>query len=169
MLSKLNITSVLTVVPELKIPYDLKVFTHKVLPVEDVEIFDISQFFDEAVEFIRENLKTRNVLVHCWAGTNRSSTILVAYLIAEKKMDVLTAIKYARSKRRIIAGPSPGFYKQLEACQKRLAKAATSDGTSIGKAKEVVSATETSTQIKESKTTSVGESNSKEKTLSETK
>ena len=118
-----NITSVLTVARGLGMSFDKKKFTHKVIPAEDAEIFNIAPFFDEGVEFIRENLKTRNVLVHCKAGMSRSTTLVLAYLLAEKRIRFDEALAYAKSRRTRIAGPNSGFAKQLRTYEQQLLKA----------------------------------------------
>ena len=53
---------------------------------DDSETADISKHFKKAHEFIDENLKTRNVLVHCQAGVSRSATIVISYIMKELKL-----------------------------------------------------------------------------------
>ena len=119
-LKDLNITSVLTVASDLGLVFNPKEFTHKVIPAEDYETFSIIKYFEEAVTFIRENIKTRNVLVHCHAGMSRSSTMVIAYLMTEKKMELEESLKYHRSRRSRIAGPNSGFAKQLQVYEETL-------------------------------------------------
>lgn len=51
------------------------------VPAVDHESFDLSQYFDVANEFIDEERKRTNVLVHCMAGISRSVTLVIAFMI----------------------------------------------------------------------------------------
>ena len=42
-----------------------KIANHKQIKIEDFNVADIIKYFDETYEFIEENLKNSNVLVHC--------------------------------------------------------------------------------------------------------
>ena len=61
-------------------------------PIEDIE---------EAVDFIDSVLKSKNgvVYVHCKAGRSRSSMMLAAYFIRERKMTAEVAYNFLKSKR----------------------------------------------------------------------
>jgi len=83
----------------------------------------IIQYFDKTFDFINKHIhKGENVLVHCWAGISRSSTIVLNYIIRKmyQNNDVTTCpcrlidevIEYTRKKRSII-NPNDGFKKQL--------------------------------------------------------
>jgi atypical dual specificity phosphatase len=55
---------------------------------------------DKAVNFIEKNLKNNQAtMVHCAAGKGRTGTILVAYMMKFKNMDVKQAIESIRNKR----------------------------------------------------------------------
>ena len=51
------------------------------------------------------------VYVHCQAGVSRSASIVLAFLMMKRSMDVLEAVKTVREKREIF--PNDGFLKQL--------------------------------------------------------
>jgi protein-tyrosine phosphatase len=51
------------------------------VPAVDHESFDISYYFEDANNFIDEERKRTNVLVHCMAGISRSVSLVIAYLI----------------------------------------------------------------------------------------
>jgi protein tyrosine phosphatase len=80
-----------------------------VICINDDEYSDISQHFDKCIEFIKSADK---VLVHCSAGVSRSVSIVIAYLVREKKMSVDDALVFIRTKRKR-ANPNIGFMSQL--------------------------------------------------------
>jgi thiol-disulfide isomerase/thioredoxin len=91
-------------------------------PLNDSPSENIYRIFDETYKFIDENIKAgKNVLVNCWAGVSRSSTIVLNYIIRKMyeqgqtispNRTVMTALLSARSRRPVIA-PNYGFMSQL--------------------------------------------------------
>jgi dual specificity phosphatase 12 len=69
------------------------------LPAQDIDHYDISQFFKTSYTFIEEARRHTNVLVHCIAGVSRSATIVAAYLIKKESMTAENAIKLLQSRR----------------------------------------------------------------------
>lgn len=61
----------------------------------------------------------KQVLVNCWAGVSRSTTIVLAYLIYKNKWSVQDALSFVRSKRPIV-NPNYGFIVQLYNLQDKL-------------------------------------------------
>ena len=51
------------------------------------------------------------VYVHCQQGISRSATIVLAFLMLKRSMDVIEAVKTVREKREIF--PNDGFLRQL--------------------------------------------------------
>ena len=101
---------------------DIKYFG---IPGSDEESFDLSEYFDQGADFIREAIGTRDnpnkngkILVHCMAGVSRSATIVLVYMIRDHQMDLLDALKTARRKRYIY--PNDGFLQQLIDYSKKL-------------------------------------------------
>lgn len=95
-------------------------FTYKILPLLDKDSEDIKKYFDEAAAFIHEIIEsTKKVLVHCFAGKSRSTTIMMAYLIKYKKMSVKEALAAIKEKRSQVC-PNSGFMKQLIEYHKEL-------------------------------------------------
>ncbi|XP_046849214.1 dual specificity protein phosphatase 1B-like [Xenia sp. Carnegie-2017] len=64
----------------------------------------------EAISFIHNGLTKGNVLVHCAQGKSRSSTVVIAYVMASKKLSLNDALKLVQEKRKM-AQPNPGFMK----------------------------------------------------------
>jgi protein-tyrosine phosphatase len=57
----------------------------KVILAQDLYTYDISKHFEEAYQFIDEQVQLgKNVLVHCHAGVSRSAALLAAYLIKSR-------------------------------------------------------------------------------------
>jgi protein-tyrosine phosphatase len=55
----------------------------------------------------------QKVLVNCFAGVSRSSTIVIAYLMYRYNLLLEEAFQFVKSKR-IIIQPNPGFISQLK-------------------------------------------------------
>ncbi|XP_023804957.1 dual specificity phosphatase DUPD1 [Oryzias latipes] len=87
---------------------------------EDVQTFDLSQYFFSAAQFIHETLSDaqNKLLVHCVMGRSRSATLFLAYLMIYENMTVVDAIEHVKKRRRII--PNWGFLKQLRELDQQL-------------------------------------------------
>ncbi|KAL4506869.1 hypothetical protein ABPG72_001290 [Tetrahymena utriculariae] len=99
--------------PENQIKFDPKEFNHMTLEIYDHPNFKILPFFETAISFINQELQENNLLIHCFAGASRSSTIVIAYLMKEHKMSFLEAFNLAKSKRQK-TNPNQGFLEQLK-------------------------------------------------------
>jgi protein phosphatase slingshot len=96
------------------------VFKYRMLKLLDRADEDITRYFDETAEYIHEILsKGEKVLVHCFAGKSRSTTIMISYLIKYHKMTVNQALQTIREKRPV-AQPNMGFLKQLRLYEKKI-------------------------------------------------
>ena len=116
-LKELNIKKVLTLLegfwPEYKESDNI---THKIIKIVDYSSENIIKYFGECLNFIKGEEK---ILVHCWAGSSRSATIVIAYLMWTKKMSFNDALNFVHEKREIVY-PKPGFQEQLELFEKEL-------------------------------------------------
>ena len=84
-------------------------FQYKVLNVLDSPSQDLSQYFNEVVNWMASVIKSGGtVFVHCWAGVSRSSTFVIAYLMKEMGLSLVQATLLCRKGRRNIY-PNPGF------------------------------------------------------------
>eukprot|EP01100_Stratorugosa_tubuloviscum_P014039 TRINITY_DN727_c2_g1_i1.p1 TRINITY_DN727_c2_g1~~TRINITY_DN727_c2_g1_i1.p1 ORF type:complete len:175 (-),score=60.09 TRINITY_DN727_c2_g1_i1:104-628(-) len=81
----------------------------------DLENYQMTQHFNEAIEFINQAKQNNDgcLLVHCAAGVSRSATIVCAYLMNQCQMDFEQAIQFLKSKRNCIC-PNIGFLNQLQ-------------------------------------------------------
>jgi len=102
---------------EFELPAEIRdTVEHKFLRLNDTSQDDISCFFNEAIEFMGSEGVT---LVHCRAGISRSSTLVMAYLIQEKRWSLNQAFTFTKSKRACVA-PNFGFLGQLQNLQDEL-------------------------------------------------
>lgn len=81
---------------------------HDNLQVE--EISNMRQMAPEAVLKILRAYKTGDgVLIHCYAGMQRSAALMAMFLIVNKGMSANEAMAYIRSKRAIAFFPAANF------------------------------------------------------------
>jgi len=92
-------------------------FKYHQISVDDVSWVDLISHFPICVQFINEGINSGGVLVHCRAGISRSSTIVIAYLMAQNKWEYEKAFKFTKSKRECI-WPNDGFCQQLKLYEK---------------------------------------------------
>lgn len=78
---------------------------------------NIIQHFSTCIDFIENALEDQNksngVLVHCFYGVSRSSTLVIAYLMKKYGMTYQKAFERAKSKRSLVY-PNRGFVTQLK-------------------------------------------------------
>ncbi|PRQ19585.1 putative phosphoric monoester hydrolase [Rosa chinensis] len=98
-LKDLNVTHMLTVANSLPPKYPNH-FVYKVLNVEDRITTDLRQHFNECFNYIEE-AKTSGggVLVHSFAGSSRSATIVLSYLMKKHRMSLYQAFEHVKRER----------------------------------------------------------------------
>lgn len=83
------------------------------IQILDHSEYDISQHFDEALDFVAKAKESEGrVLIHCAAGVSRSATIALASLMLLESMTLREALTLARERRPAIY-PNKGFYEAL--------------------------------------------------------
>ena len=117
-LKELCISKVLSIIDEPRKPKykESDNIIHKVILVNDLLSQNIIKHFGECLKFIKGDEK---ILVHCAAGASRSATIVIAYLMWDKKMSYKDAYAFAKGKRSIV-WPNSGFAEQLQLFEKLL-------------------------------------------------
>ncbi|XP_052180921.1 dual specificity protein phosphatase PHS1 isoform X2 [Diospyros lotus] len=97
-----------------------ELFEYRNFSINDEEDTNISNIFEEAHDFIDHVEKTGGkVLVHCFEGRSRSTTVVLAYMMLRKNLTLLEAWnKLKRAHRR--AQPNDGFAKILLELDKKL-------------------------------------------------
>lgn len=123
-LKKDSINYVLTAMPrqmceDLVKKYAKNGIIHKVIDSVDSSECDLSIFFEESCKFIEQALKNGNVLIHCFAGVSRSTTLTIAYLMKTRRKHFQEMLDFIKTKRRFVC-PNDGFRKQLNQWGKKL-------------------------------------------------
>jgi protein tyrosine phosphatase len=106
-----NITVVFNCTKDL--PFHSSIKRRYRVPVDDnlqaEEIRNLELWSYEIIYKLTKEHHLQNVLVHCYAGMQRSAAVLAMYLIAHKKMKTDEAISFLREKRSIVFLPYPNF------------------------------------------------------------
>jgi len=100
------------------------------IPVEDSlkqKDYDLMlQFMPSIVEFIHKHASIQNqkILIHCWAGRQRSAISIAGYLVSKYKMTPENACKYVLKKRpeAFHYGKSLNFDQALNKYYKKINK-----------------------------------------------
>jgi len=84
---------------------------------DNLKKFEIDRMFDyldKACNLIHEKLlNSESILVHCFAGKQRSATLVCAYLMKYGNMSLGVAIQSIKSKRDVIFTPAINFKNAL--------------------------------------------------------
>jgi len=115
-LSSLKISHVVSVMPgDIDIPpWDPSKLLQ--IAVDDMPFAEILTHLDKAVEWITWALNSgpdARVLVHCFQGISRSTTVVAAYLMSSRGWSVSKALTHIKAVRRV-AEPNVGFVSQLK-------------------------------------------------------
>ncbi len=87
-------------------------FVH--INIQDNVSVNISQYFDELNSLIDQYVaEGKPILIHCYAGVSRSTTIVVSYLMYKHSHTYTSALETIREKRSFVQ-PNFGFIEQLE-------------------------------------------------------
>lgn len=82
---------------------------------EESEINKMTQYLNVMSDFICKNLQLhKKILVHCYAGKQRSATIIAAYLMKYASMKLDDAIASIKSKRPNAFSPKANFQQSLD-------------------------------------------------------
>ena len=87
----------------------------KIIFVNDSLEQNIIKYFVGCLNFIKGDDK---ILVHCAGGLSRSATIVVAYIMWDKKISFKEALEFVEAKR--IINQNPSFKEKLQLFEKEL-------------------------------------------------
>ena len=85
--------------------------TYKRLDLRDEPDQPIIEKLEEAYQFIKEN-KDKNIFVHCVFGKSRSASVVIFYIMKEKKLNFKEAKEFVKNIRKIVE-PNSGFEMEL--------------------------------------------------------
>jgi len=95
-----NITTIINVTNEIPNYYEAE-FNYFNIPVRDTIDSSMILFFNDVLEFLKK-YKNQNILIHCYHGSSRSSTIVLLHLIINYKMSIEEGLKLLKEKREIV-------------------------------------------------------------------
>lgn len=75
---------------------------HIRIPLEDNESENatLGPYITTAIVYLRTHIKNgKTVLVHCFAGAQRSAALVAAYVMCDQNMDVDEAVAFVRARR----------------------------------------------------------------------
>ena len=111
-----NITTVFNCTKDL--PYHYGIKKQYRVPVDDnlktEEIRNMELWSFEIIYKLRKEHIQGNVLVHCYAGMQRSAAVIAMYLVATEQMKSDDAINFIKEKRPIAFRPFTNFYKSIK-------------------------------------------------------
>jgi len=83
--------------------------------LEKEEIVNMYKYLNNTTDYINGLLtKGKSIFVHCYAGKQRSATVVCAYLMKYLSLSYNDATELIRSKRLIIFTPLPNFDAALK-------------------------------------------------------
>lgn len=89
--------------------------------LENNEIRNLELWSYEIVYKIAKEYNAGNtILVHCYAGMQRSAACVAMFLIAKTRCTTDEAVSYIRSKRPIAFNPGVNFYRAIKGFETRL-------------------------------------------------
>lgn len=82
--------------------------------LKDKDFVIMSKYIPSIIEIIYRNIYSgNNVLVHCYAGMQRSACVVSAFLMYYLHLDTYESILYIKSRRNIAFTPYVNFLKSL--------------------------------------------------------
>ena len=105
-----NITHIINCAFNLPNKYPEQI-TYKRLELRDETDQPIIEKLEEAYQFIKEN-KDKNIFVHCVFGKSRSASVVIFYIMKEKKLNFNEAKNFVKNIRQIVE-PNSGFENEL--------------------------------------------------------
>ena len=120
-LKDLKINYILNCASECKLKNDLPTdINYLHIKINDSPNIDIASYFEDTNDFIHKaKLSGGKILVHCFLGSSRSSTFVIAYMIKYMGYTTISALNYLKDKRPIVM-PNTGFLFKLQKYEKKI-------------------------------------------------
>lgn len=91
--------------------------------LEKQEIVNMYKYLDAITDFIHKSLlNSKRIFVHCYAGKQRSATVICAYIMKYLDLSYNEATELIQKKRLIIFTPLPNFDGALKLFEIKLNK-----------------------------------------------
>lgn len=89
------------------------------VPVNDnlktEEVNKLEKYLPITTDFMNKNLLNgKNILVHCYAGKQRSAAVVAAYLVKFANMSLTDSVQSIQTKRAVAFKPAINFQKALQ-------------------------------------------------------
>ncbi|GMI41046.1 hypothetical protein TeGR_g1936 [Tetraparma gracilis] len=94
------------------VPYNLDGILVRQMNIEDNEEEDIGAHLPSQTSFIESSLASGTVLVHCEHGVSRSATVVIAFLMKERHITAIEALRHVRELRPLVC-PNEAFLEAL--------------------------------------------------------
>jgi protein-tyrosine phosphatase len=108
----------------INIPFTSDKTTNIRIKVEDNlqkdEIIKMYNYLDNITKYIYDSLmNNKTIFVHCYAGKQRSATIVCAYIMRYLNLSYKEATKLMKTKRIVVFTPLPNFDNALRLFQEK--------------------------------------------------
>tara|TARA_Y200000002_G_C22660697_1_gene655588 strand:+ start:415 stop:855 length:441 start_codon:yes stop_codon:yes gene_type:complete len=91
--------------------------------LEKDQIIKLYTYLDNITEFIYKSLMdNKKIFVHCYAGKQRSATIVCAYIMKYLNLSYKSSTELMKSKRLVVFTPLPNFDDALRLFEDKLIK-----------------------------------------------
>ena len=91
--------------------------------LEKDQIIKLYTYLDNVTEYIYNSLMdNKKIFVHCYAGKQRSATIVCAYIMKYLNLSYKTSTELMKSKRIVVFTPLPNFDDALRLFEDKIAK-----------------------------------------------
>ena len=91
--------------------------------LEKEEIVNLYKYLENVTKFINDSLiNGKSIFVHCYAGKQRSASVVCAYIMKYLSFSYQEATELIRTKRLIIFTPLPNFDAALKLFEMKLQK-----------------------------------------------
>jgi hypothetical protein len=87
-------------------------FIYEYIPIRDESSEKLSFYLSKAYDFIESGREEGGVFVHCAAGSSRSASLVIGYMMKKFSLSYENALHYVQSKRPCVK-PNPGFEVEL--------------------------------------------------------